>query len=89
MTPVYLVEMYSLCQSNPTIWDFFTNENFCVNKSKIPFVAIGADHGMEQENHNMKVADGIKGLTCDQNVLERLFLVSTILNNVTNEFLSM
>ena len=34
---------------DPT-WDLFESGNFFVNKPSVPFTAIDADHGTEQEN---------------------------------------
>ena len=40
--------MFSLMEKDPDIWRFFEEGNFSVNKSNIPFFAIGPDHGIEQ-----------------------------------------
>ena len=40
--------------------------NFSVAKSPVPFTAIGADHGIEQENEKMKIIEGIKGIANNQ-----------------------
>ena len=47
--------MYQLQEKDPNTWQFFSNGNFSVNKSKIPLSAIGADHALEQEKCQMKV----------------------------------
>ena len=44
-----------------------------MNKTNVPFSAIGADHGIEHENRAMKVMGGIRGLAYDPHALERLF----------------
>ena len=50
-------------------WKFFENGNFSVNKSHFPFSAIGADHGIEQLNRELKVVGGVKGLLQNENAL--------------------
>ena len=37
-----------------------------VNKSGIPFTAIGSNHDIEQENHALKATGGIKGIANSQ-----------------------
>ena len=51
MSPVYLSQMRQMKDHDPT-WDLFESGNFSVNKSSVPFTAIGADHGIEQENRS-------------------------------------
>ena len=48
----------SLKENDPNCWSFFQEGNFSVNKTKVAFSAIGADHGIEQENRAMKVLGG-------------------------------
>ena len=55
MVPVYLSEMFALKEQDPELWEYFKQGNFSVNKTRIPFSAIGADHGIEHENRVMKV----------------------------------
>ena len=64
MTPVYLSSMYSLRKDDRETWDFISS-NFCCNKTKAPFVAIGVDHCLEQVNKELKVMGGIVGLSDD------------------------
>ena len=73
MVPVYLSEMYALKGNHPEVWEFFLKGNFSVNKTNVPFSAIGADHGIEHENRAMKVMGGIRGLAYDPQALERFF----------------
>ena len=63
MVPVYLAEMYALKEKDPEVWQFLSEGNFSINKTDVPFCAIGADHGIEHENRAMKVMGGIRGLT--------------------------
>ena len=68
MTPLYLANMTKLKASDYEIWQYL-EENFSILKSKIPFVGIGTDHALEQENKVMKVASGVIGLTQNQAAL--------------------
>ena len=54
MVPVYLAEMYSLRDDEPQVWDFFSKGHFSVNKTNVPFSAIGAYHGIEHRNRAVK-----------------------------------
>ena len=58
--------MYALKSNDVKTWDFLS-ENFSVNKSNVPFCALGTDHALEQENKNMKVLGGITGITNCEN----------------------
>lgn len=78
--------MLKLKNSDPDTWQFFKDENFCVNKNAAPFYAIGVDHAMEQENKLMKVTGGIKGLTQNQAALDRFMLTSPTLSHLSIEF---
>ena len=55
MVPVYLSEMFAPKEQDPELWEYFKQGNFSVNKTRIPFSAIGADHGIEHKNRAMKV----------------------------------
>ena len=61
MSPVYLSAMYNLQTEDPESWKFLKT-NFCVNKSRKCFVAIGVDHALEQVNKELKAQGGITGL---------------------------
>ena len=58
-TPVYLSEMFSLKRRDQQTLEFLVAGNFSVNKSQVPFCALGTDHALEQENRKMKVLGGI------------------------------
>ena len=69
MTPVYLASMYELREKDENIWVLLDAGRggggvgrVSVNKSGIPFTAIGSNHDIEQENHALKVTGGIKGI---------------------------
>ena len=63
MTPVYLLQMNELKEKDSDTWEFFMNGYFSINKTSVPFTAIGADHAIEHENRTMKVLGGVKGIT--------------------------
>ena len=67
MIPLYLAEMKALKHTDPLIWEEFQNGNWVVNKTSIPFCAIGADHALEHLNCGMKVAGGLVGITLNEN----------------------
>ena len=86
LSPVYLSEMAVVQESEPEIWNLFMEGNFSVQKNKIPFTAIGADHALEQENKNIKVLVGVKGLLQNDSALVRFGLISPVLNQICEEF---
>ena len=78
--------MYALKQSDPVTWEFFKPGNFSVNKTRIAFSAIGADHAIEQENRAMKVLGGIKGIVNNEKALDQYFLIVPEMGNIVEEF---
>ena len=72
MTPVYLASMYELREKDENIWVLLDAGRgggvgrVSVNKSGIPFTAIGSNHDIEQENHALKATGGIKGIANSQ-----------------------
>ena len=59
-----------------------------MNKSCIPFSAIGGDHAIEHENRSFKVFGGIKGLANREIALEQYFLIGPEMNNIIEDFCS-
>ena len=43
---VYMAQMHVFKESDPTIWQYFNDVNFSVNKSSCAFSATGGDHGI-------------------------------------------
>ena len=43
----------------------------------VPFNAIGADHGIEQENRTLKVIGGVTGILINKMALRRFGLVAS------------
>ena len=56
----YIAQMKDLKASDPEIWEFFKQGNFSVSKSRYAFSAIGADHGIEQFNKDLKLLVELK-----------------------------
>ena len=86
MVPVYLSEMFALKEQDPELWEYFKQGNFSINKTRIPFSAIGADRGIEHENRAMKVVGGIKGITTNKETVYRFAPVSPEINLMVKEF---
>lgn len=86
MTPVYLSQMFKLKDEDQLTWHIMESGNFSVNKSRVPFSAIGADHGIEQENRALKVLGGIKGLANSNQALNEYFLTAAELGNIVESF---
>jgi len=41
--------MYSLEESDPEIWQYLDAGNFSIQKTRVPFTAIGADHALNKK----------------------------------------
>ena len=78
--------MFSLMEKDPDIWRFFEEGKFSVNKSNIPFFAIGPDHGIEQENRALKVSGGIKGIANSEDVPNEYFVTAGEIGNMVEKF---
>ena len=86
LTPVYLLQMYQLRNDDPTMWNRFVEGEFSVNKSNVPFSAIGTDHALEQENRAVQVLGGIKGIAKSQKLLDEYFLTAAEMSNIVERF---
>ena len=86
LTPVYIAKMLSLKDEDPETWNMFNSGNFSVNKTLIPFSAIGVDHAIEQENRAVKVLGGIKGIANNQKALDEYFLTVSQMGNIIEDF---
>ena len=86
LTPVYIAKMLSLKDEDPETWNMFNSGNFSVNKTLIPFSAIGVDHAIEQENSAVKVLGGIKGIANNQKALDEYFLTVSEMENIIADF---
>ena len=70
-----LSQMFQLKHDDQLTWNMMESGSFSVNKSHIPFSAIGADHAIEQENQAMKVL-----------ALNEYFLTASELGNIMESF---
>ena len=75
-TPLCLAQMFNLKEKHINTWNMFKSGNFSVNKSEVPFLAIGADHVFEQENRGGKVIGEIKGIGNNENAPSDYFLTA-------------
>ena len=75
-TLVYLAQMFALKEKDEEAWNVLNNCNFSVNKSSIPYTALGADHALEQANKTMKIHGGIKGIANNQVTLDQYFVIA-------------
>ena len=57
--PIYLAEMDALQHTDSVIWEAFCDGDFCVQKTPIPFTALGMDHAGEQVNKVIKIEGGL------------------------------
>ena len=83
----YIADMKHLEISDPEIWDYFMDGNFSVQKSPLPAVAIGCDHGGEQVNCEDKSRGGLKGVTRNENIRIRNYLAAPVLTQINQELL--
>ena len=88
LIPVYTAQMSSLKVSDPEAWTFL-QDNMSVNKTHIPFSAIGPDHAIEHENRAMKVQGGIKGIANYESSLDKHFLILPEMNQLNTTFCDM
>ena len=86
---LYLADMDTLCRSDPAIWKEFMDGNWVVNKSKLPFCALGADHALEQVNRSMKVSGGLIGITLNPSARTKFFLIAPEMANLAQEAFEM
>ena len=52
----------------------------------MPFSAIGADHGLEQQNRTLKVLGGIKGIANSQTALDGFFMAAREMSLLLDQF---
>ena len=68
--------MHGLKSTAPQVWDAFKKGGFVVQKSDIPFTAIGVDHAGEQVNKILKINGGLVGISHNVNARDRFFLTA-------------
>ena len=86
MTPVYLGQIYELKEKDENILAVLDAGEFSVNKSGIPFTAIGSDHGNEQANRALNVIGGIKGIANSKVTFNEYFLTAAEMGSIVNNF---
>ena len=83
LLPVYIAEMHGLKSTAPQVWDAFEKGGFLVQKSDIPFTAIGVDHAGEQVNKILKINGGLVCINHNINATGRFFLTAPYIANIT------
>ena len=58
-------------------------------KTVIPFVSIGVDHALEQQNKLMEIVRGIRKISIDENKLEQLFAICPLISKMDDQFQGM
>ena len=86
LLPLYIYSMQKTEQQQPHLWEELMQGNFCITKGEAGFTSIGPDHGIEQENRELKVIGGIVGITQNEKSLDKFFLIAPELSNVQHEF---
>ena len=77
MIILFLSEMENLESEDPEIWKQFMEGNWVVNRSSVPFCALGADEALEHQNRKLKVHGGLVGITLNENSRNRFFLANS------------
>ena len=87
MMPVYLRQMTSLEQDDPTSWQALKEGAFVVAKSGVPFTPLFTDQALEQEIKVLKKHGGIVGLSQDERALDRLVTITPQLAHMVEQYL--
>ena len=86
LIPVYLAEMRDLKRTDPGIWEAFSKGEFSVQKTPIPYTALGMDHAGEQVNEVIKIEGGLTGVSRNENARTRYFLTAPIISKIASNF---
>ena len=86
LIPVYLAEMQDLQRTDPVIWEAFSRGEFSVQKTPIPYTALGMDHAGEQVNKTIKIEGGLTGVSRNENARTRYFLTAPIISKIASNF---
>ena len=86
MTPKYLSQMFTMQQNDEVTRKLMMDGYLSVNKSKLPFTAIGSDHDLEQEKRKLKVMGAIKRIANSQKILDNYFLTAGKISNIVTKF---
>ena len=84
--PLYIFTMQETEKDHSEVWAEFVKGNFCVTKGVAGFTSIGPDHGIKQENRELKVISGIVGIMQNEKSLDKYFLIAPELSNLQREF---
>ena len=87
MFAAYIADMRYLQTSDPEIWMHFSAGEFSVQKTQIPFTAIGRDHAGEQVNRELKTRGDITGITRNDNSRTRQILIAPVLADIWNQMM--
>ena len=87
MFAAYIADMRYLQTSDPEIWMHFYAGEFSVQKTQIPFTAIGRDHVGEQVNRELKTCGDITGITRNDNSRTREFPIAPVLADIWNQMM--
>ena len=79
------MQQASCLNTDPDIYEEFQKGNWVVNKTNIPFCAVGPDHALEQVNRSMKVAGGLIGITQKANARTKFFLIAPEMANLADQ----
>ena len=88
LLPVYLAEMQDLKRTDKVIWEAFSKGEFSVQKTPIPYTALGMDHAGEQVNKIIKISGGLIGVSRNENARARYFLTVPIISKIASNFKS-
>ena len=87
MSPFQLSSIFDLRTSDSESWNFLKS-NFCVNKTKGSFVALGVNHALEQVNRELKAVGGVVGMS--EEVMDKYCYTAPVkralLSKFNNEF---
>ena len=73
-------------KDHPEIWAEFVKGNFNVTIGNAGFTSVGPNHGIEQDNRELKVVGGVVGVTQKENFLDKYFLIAPELSNLQCKF---
>ena len=86
LIPVHLAETNELKKSDPQTWNALKKGDFVVTKSSTPFTNLFVDQTLEQKIRELKVAEGIIGITQNEEALNRYLLIAPELTRLVNGF---
>ena len=87
LVPVYPAQMQLLKSTDRETWNALEGGDFMVRKSGIPFTNLFVDQTLEQLIREVKVAEGIMGITQNVDARDRFFLIAPELVKHMKEFL--